>query len=210
MKLYSLYIGLILFTIVCKNKQLPASKYKSLNIEIDSNESDLLRYDGIYNLYHISKEDDSLSILNRSKYFALSPMVFYKNNKVIKIFFSHYYKSELETYIPEFIKSGYYNYGNFKIKGYKLNIEMDYHHSINGMQERLFRTYFEGDIKNNDTIINFRMVPPYPSIFYKKVGQLCNENFEYELSPKMLVFKKFPAKTLIDSTKIQLNPKTRK
>jgi hypothetical protein len=64
-------------------------------------------------------------------------------------------------------------------------------------------SYFQGVIKNTDTIQGWRMVPPYPEFAQKY--EMNKKFFEDLTTPKDLYFKSVPAKTIIDPSKAWVN-----
>ncbi len=54
---------------------------------------------------------------------------------------------------------------------------------LRGMRQKTFFAYFEGEIKNRDTIVNWRMVEPYP-----KAPRKFNDDFKELIEPKLMYF----------------------
>ncbi len=69
-----------------------------------------------------------------------------------------------------------------------------------GITQRLL-TYFQGYLKNRDTIIGWHMIPPYPNI---RVAPNQGE-FDSFIEPRDLYFKKVPIDKLIDPRKAWIN-----
>ena len=58
--------------------------------------------------------------------------------------------------------------------------------------------YFKGTMLNNDTIVDWHMVPPYPNEDVK-----VNNNFEFFTQPKLLYFIENPEMKQLDSLMLQ-------
>ena len=168
----------------------------------------VLRFDGVYTTY-----DTTRSPVNGQRYcdryFLDNFFSFYKNGMVMRsalVFFEPY---QAAKYLSNFMQ--YYNneengqLGVFSIIN-KDTIDIicyDRYRVDNGYIND-FITHFKGIIKNADTIVNLKVVPPYPDV--KPAHKLTRErNLKVINQPLMLVFKPFAAKKLVDSNNFWIN-----
>lgn len=86
---------------------------------------------------------------------------------------------EYYTKFREFPKS----VGSYSIIGRTITADVPIGLYVWGMRVKLFEAHFTGTLKNSDTILDWRMVPPYP-----KAPKKFNGDFKDLIAPKMLYF----------------------
>jgi hypothetical protein len=155
--------------------------YRITGIDLDSIRPDstsLIRFDGLYSLYETSAGQKG------ERYKTYSPLIFLNSQKV-----------------KWGIYGGSYNFDDLKLSTYRkypfsANDVGDYvvHDDTiwakipvdlygRGGLMTTYEVYFQGGLKNRDTIVNWHMIPPYP-----KVRKMEKENFKFLLKPNMLYF----------------------
>lgn len=92
------------------------------------------------------------------------------------------------------------SWGKFKLFKDTIKTHFRYQFYTRGMRTKYYDVHFEGIVKNDSTITNWKMIPPYPN-----PNKNWNENFEGLKKPKTLVFISFPAVKLIDSNNAWVN-----
>ena len=173
----------------CRTSQPTPNNLENITKEfsIDTNR---IRFNGIYNTYDTSLTHRG----DRSNEISVTDVfiVFIKKNKIFRdgcctidsiAFQPEFYKrldsAWIGTYMIKrdsifaYIPTGLYKYG--------------------GMTRTLNANY-SGYIKNRDTIIDWKMVPPFPDVNPK-----ANGNFIYHTTPRMLYFIKNDAVRCLDS-----------
>ena len=88
---------------------------------------------------------------------------------------------------------------NYYIVDSFLHLCRPYVFTVRGGGQKHYIAHFQGEIKNRDTIINWRMVPPFPTIANSKNGQRYNNGFKTELKPKLLYFIQSEELSKLDS-----------
>ena len=73
--------------------------------------------------------------------------------------------------------------GTISMKNTKIEATLPISLHVWGMRLKTFEAHFEGEVKNQDTIINWHMVVPYP-----KAPKKFNGNFKDLITPKLLYF----------------------
>jgi hypothetical protein len=159
--------------------------------------NNLLRYDGVYSLYDTHKGNDSIPMLQRA--FLIEPIRFFENR-----YFMHTsvcYVEE-ETY-QKFNKRNLYNkspgrnQGCFFIHNDSLYMIGKFSFYWRGKISKFYIAHFRGYIKNQDTITDWKMIPPYPNIDFEGNYHLLNQN-----QPAMYTFKPLKFDSVIDPNKL--------
>ena len=179
-KLNIIFIGLILFTLKNSSCVPSFSKiYDNQGPDLSSLSGDSvssLRFDGLYNLYdtsHSSYPDPEKR--NFEVYAICEPLIFINNKNVIwesNILYNDYVPLSIQHY-NHYLNPLFENtVGNYIFKNdtiiAKTPISLFHPH---GMVINLCNAYFQGVIKDRDTILNWHMIPPYP-----KVSESINAN----------------------------------
>lgn len=73
--------------------------------------------------------------------------------------------------------------GVIQVNDVKIKARLPIELYVWGMRLKTFTAHFEGTIKNRDTILDWKMVPPYP-----KAPKKFNNDFKELLKPKLLYF----------------------
>ncbi len=150
-----------------------------------------IKHGGIYNTYDTTLLPCGVkrSILYKTDHF----IVFLQKSRI--------YRNGLVSQSNIFFKDDYYKQnvdsnrlGKYKIKDDTIHAIIPTSFALRGMRMKYFDAYFQGYIKNADTILDWKMVPPYP-----KVNPKFNDYFTYELTPKLLYFIKNNAVIYLDS-----------
>jgi len=165
------------------------------------NESKKLDTQILFNGYY-NEEEEVLGSLHHfavNKYNTL-PIFFFKNGLICYDYFVAYDSSDLrkDLFSPRILKKKQWlmNWGTYKIEGNQIKaiIILMYWDAFIWEPEA---TYFAGTIQDQNTIINWHPVPPYPKIKHGG-GKLRMIN-------TTLKFKLFEYKKLIDSNKAWVN-----
>lgn len=178
--------GLIFFVtilIMQCNSVYDVHKLEGLDLSfIDFKDSSSLRFDGLYTLYDTSMLE--CGVKNNQHYAIYSPLIFINPKQVIWQNGLGYFDNKalsLTNYIdyPNFEKFvGDYVFNNDTLLA-KIPITL----YGGGMRQKIYEAYFQGVVKNKDTILNWRMIPPYP-----KANERLNGNFHFLKTPHMLHF----------------------
>lgn len=140
-----------------------------------------LRSDGLYNTY-----DTSLMRCgerHNSHYSLFETLVIINTEKI------NYNYGEGDLNLAPLKLTHYDNkfllesVGSYQIKGSSIVASVPINLFIWGMRLKPFIAHFEGEIINQDTIINWHMVAPYP-----KAPKKFNNNFKDLIAPKLLYF----------------------
>ena len=92
------------------------------------------------------------------------------------------------------------SWGKFSIENNLIKVNFCYQFFARGLRMKYFDANFEGVIRDENTITNWRMVAPYP-----KVNNELNKNFEELKISKTLKFVPEEGITLIHSDKAWIN-----
>lgn len=141
-----------------------------------------LSFDGLYNTYDTSRMNcgDKTS----EHYTTYHFLIFLKGETI-------FYTNILGTLDNAPFKREFYKrfkpdeLGSYKIVGDSLYATIPSYFALSGMRLRLFDAHYAGYIKNSDTIVGWKMIPPYP-----KVKPRLNDYFKTDTAPKMLYFIK--------------------
>lgn len=151
-----------------------------------------IRFDGFYNTYDTSL---TFSGSNRNEIYTSDYFVVFTSK-------NHIYRSGGVTIDSIPFTQDYYrnlkpkNIGNYWISGDSLCALVPIALFVRGGRLKLFNAHFSGEIKNKDTIINWKMIPPYPDVKPK-----WNQYFISDTTPRMLYFLKTEAVRYLDSIK---------
>ena len=191
-KYYVLLTSIILFQSCKSNYQTP-NNIGQLALEISAIDTNKIRFDGIYNVY-----DTSLLYSGEKAneaYVTINDVVFTKNGFVhrgsgVTTDSIHFTK---ESWLRSCLKFNYL-WGNYITVGDSIYAYTQLEMFIRGGRLKPFYANFSGYIKNRDTILNWRMVRPYP-----KVNPEWNQNFINDTTPRMLYFIKNDAVKCLDT-----------
>lgn len=166
---------------------VPIKAYTQPNHEVKNNKAEynsliVLRSYGLYNTYDTSLMPCGERI--NIHFNTYSPLFILNENKAVYIhktgdkgtvFTSDKYFQKLQS--DQSIQ------GTYSVENKKIKASLPINLFVWGMRIKTFTTHFEGEVINRDTIINWRMVPPYP-----KAPKKFNADFEDLLTPKLLYF----------------------
>jgi hypothetical protein len=173
-------IILFLFAFILPSVEYSASFYKEDGLMNTPN----IRLDGFYNTFDTSF---SVNCGKRAyeRYTTKDIVVFLRDNQV-------FYNGRMGSYsMPDF-QNGYLQregpkmIGTYRIKGDSLYATIPTQFLLHAQRYEYFSAHYVGFIKNEDTILSWKMVPPYPKIKLK-----FNEFFHVDTTPKMLYFVKY-------------------
>lgn len=171
----------LFFSIVCffSCTKVPETKTYMIPRNVDVKDTSQVYFSGFYNTVNDVDE----------KYFSLREVVFCKNGK-IKIWNGASYNQEALT--CDFYKKVSKNqFGSFAISQNVIDAYLPVVVIKRGMVYKTLNAHYQGYIKNRDTIINWKIVPPFP----KEVGkwEVMLENNKKLFSPQTLYFVKTDA-----------------
>ena len=181
---------------------------------VDTLGPDIRKFDRIEGKYHprtdgaYSLEQDSVTWFGKKVttfYKVYSPMIFLNDTNV-------FWWNGMGSTDSSLVKLSIYTPSNFMkpLVGYyvinrdTLHIKMPVTLVGSGKQLIFHTAYFQGILINNDTIMDWHMVPPYP-----KVNMEWNRNLNFYTKPKMLHFIENPELKQLDSLMLQV-PKPEK
>jgi hypothetical protein len=139
-----------------------------------------LRTDGLYTV-----KDNAISIYDgKPKPKVYSPLIFLNKKKVLwTVNVVSYDDSDLKL-------SSYLDYPNFTdaigdyvVRNDTIWAKIPITLKGRGAALNAYESYFQGEIKNRDTIINWHMIPPFP-----KANRKWNDNFDFLIKPNQLYF----------------------
>lgn len=149
-----------------------------------------IRFDGFYNTYDTSLNNNGC---NRNDVYTSDHLViFTKEDRIFRmdgvsidsiVFTEDYYRNLKPK-----------NIGNYWINGDSIFALVPTALFVRGGRLKLFNAYFSGVIKNKDTLINWKMIPPYPDVKPK-----WNQYFVSDTTPRMLYFIKTESVRYLDS-----------
>lgn len=139
-----------------------------------------LKYNGIYN----TLDTQILACGQRAdkRYTTNSFAFFTRNNRVFREIGVNIDNSFREC--EYFRKIQKENYGKYYIQGDSIFARLPTTIILRGMRYKTFVANFSGCIKNSDTIISWKLVPPYPVKFTKFV----KEHNKTIIEPQILYF----------------------
>jgi hypothetical protein len=169
-------------------------------------ENTQIRFNGFYNnetefLENLNSTEKS-KLNSQNNYFATSPIIFFKNGL---IYFSHAsYTGELRNIPSAITMYGERNWGTFELTNDSIKAIIYCQFSRKAVETKCYLPcYFSGIIKDDETIIDWHMVQPYPKIILE-----TNINrFGSFIKPSILKFKVAGGKTKfnIDSNAVWVN-----
>lgn len=167
-----------------------------------------LRFDGYYNPYDTTRGYIGNAPIGEritDMYYLTNFFSFYKNGLCLAKMGSYRDGAEVNSLciynrFTEEQNKGYSEWGAYKITDDTLEILCYRHFSKRGDLLKSYLTHYRGILKGRDSIVDFKMMPPYPHVNAK-----INDNFAYEIGPQVLIFKRNPCKAYIDSDAVWLN-----
>ena len=197
-----LFAPLIFFCVGCasvhtrsQDRQL-SELLKSYNKEAVSG----VRFDGVYSFYDTSVNYCGTRIADQSEY--ASPIFFFANG----LFIGYNGSTSDSKFLVQDVQNSVLtkrhhilDVAAFEVRNDTIKATGSFVMSTSGNTIRHFIAHFRGILKSPDTIVNWRMVPPYPKISWRL------NDLDYLKKPRMLVFKSLAGKTQIDSNAIWIN-----
>lgn len=141
-----------------------------------------LRTDGLYSTYDTSRMPCGERRMEHYKIF--SPIYILNDSNAVYLSGGGDMGTSLSsiTYFQN-LKSFQNIVGTFSIQEEKIKASLPVELYVWGMRLKKFIAHFEGTIKSRDTILDWKMVPPYP-----KAPKKFNNDFKELLKPKLLYF----------------------
>lgn len=171
---------------------------KPLNIISDSNAFDTIkiRFDGFYNVLDTIKITYNCPAKGKTGneiYTSISQVIFYNNNIYMSPggtvdnspFMCEYYKSIIKWHKDH--KEDLF--GNYLIKKDSIYAYLAVTLKTWGMISKTLKCNYRGYIKNKDTIVDWKIIPPYP----KGTSKFVLENNKDLFKPQTLYFVKTDA-----------------
>ena len=190
---------LILFSLIFICTNCGSRYYSNINRqkivwELPDDTCNLIRYDGLYNAYdtsifHSGERLNEILVTD-------GEVIFFKNGKVINFTSGIEDSAALD---PKFYKRfSSKKLGKYTTKDDSIFVYAPISLFIWGMRLRLYYAHYSGYIKNRDTILNWKMIPPYPDVNLR-----LNDYLKEYTTPKMLYFIKTDAIRSLDSISAQ-------
>lgn len=139
-----------------------------------------LRTDGVYSTYNTSVSKGNLEV--KADYFTYNHLNVINSDNII-------YSNGIGSYDNHFLKIKSYQNRIPMLGSYKIISDTIHAFDIPislmawGGKLKIYHANFIGIIKNTDTIVQWRMISPYPN-----ANKRLNDNFKFELTPKLLYF----------------------
>ena len=159
----------------------PYKVYRISGIDLSSIQADRafsLRLDGLYTT--IDVEVDTFE----QKFKTLTPLIVLNTQKAIFVLESNFndVALSLEYYINTRRFKDYV--GDYVVRNDTIWAKIPILLSGTGEIPKIYESYFQGEIKNRDTIVNWRMIRPFP----KANRKLNEESFRHLIKPHQLRF----------------------
>lgn len=174
----------------CKPRQYTDSKFDYSKKDFYQFDSTKIRFDGYYSAYDSFSKNSFIN--TNPPCISLYPLVFIKKNRLFFLGTCVTYDAFQRCDFYKKIKTNYI--GNFVIKGDSIFAYTPTEFNVWGMRGKPYYTNYSGYLKNSDTIINWRMIPPYPNVDLR-----FNECFYNDTIPRKLSFIKTDAVKCLDS-----------
>ncbi len=141
-----------------------------------------IRSDGLYSLCDASTSTNSEKPVN---YYIYSPLVFLNDSVGRWKNYAGYYNDEplrmdFYTQLGKHFEIGV---GRYVLSSDTLFAKLPITLYGGGMRQQIYEAYFQGTLKNRDTIVDWHMIPPYP-----KANRRLNDDFDFLKTPHMLYF----------------------
>jgi hypothetical protein len=158
----------------------PYKVYKISGIDLNAIQIDTafaLRLDGLYSA--VAVEIDTFE----QKFKTITPLNILNNQKATMTFECNFNDAAflLQYYINTRLFTAYV--GDYVVRKDTIWAKLPVQFYGRGMIPKIYESYFQGEIKNRDTIVNWRMIRPFP-----KVNRNWNEDFEFLTKPHQLYF----------------------
>jgi hypothetical protein len=199
---------LMLYGCIMKIEKPSAAFLSTLNEPPRDFSGSKLKFNGFYENSTFRADElrlDAQGRINTDKYYSVKPMFFFINGLVIM---DNAVSYDSTSYVNFMGSKGIINEQTFQAWG-PFSIRHDtiraivYHFFFKNaaIGKRKNLAYFEGILKDSATIINWKMVPPYPKVNMEANGG----TMESEKKESTLKFVAFPAKANIDSNNVWIN-----
>jgi hypothetical protein len=221
MKIKILALALIVLSSIILNScrtgvytQAPSYEFSTIINDSSGTENGKLNFNGAYHFIEESNYNQGTDYENGKPTRVVAvpyldkPVFFLKNNlmffdNTLSLDSSVFFTGERMYGTDEKHYSN--NWGTYKIENNVITAIFYYPYVGGnlvgkGYTQRLL-TYFQGNIKNRDTITDWHMIPPYPNIS-SKANQYEFNSF---MTPRELYFKKVPIDKLINPDSAWIN-----
>lgn len=179
-------LGILLFATIALFKCTSVYKVHEINgIDINAIKGDTnfpLRIDGLYSLYDTTMMECGEKV--KDHYIIYSPLIFINQNNAIwdnNLGYLDNKALSLNNYeeYPRFEN----NVGVFKIRNDTIIAKLPINLYGGGMRQLKYEAYFQGVIKNKNTIVDWHIIPPYP-----KANKRLNDDFQFLKTPHTFHF----------------------
>lgn len=155
------------------------------------------------NGFYENAAPQKIKTTSKGKYYAADPLYFYGNNVVL---YQRGLAADSAGYADYFLRSDpakgdlARHSGAYEISRDTLKVILIRLFNNNHSQKYKYGIcYYQGIIKNKDSIVDWKMVAPFPP-FSEEFNHI-----EKEKIPSTLIFRSFPAKNRLDSNKVWVN-----
>jgi hypothetical protein len=158
----------------------PYKVYKISGIDLNAIQADTtfrFRTEGLYSA--IDVEIDTFE----ERFKTITPLIILNHQKSILTFELNFNDAafRLEYYANTRNFTDYV--GDYVIRNDTIWAKLPILFNGRGMIPKIYESYFQGEIKNRDTLVNWRMIRPFP-----KINRNLNEDFEFLTKPHQLGF----------------------
>jgi hypothetical protein len=157
----------------------PYKVYKISGIDLNAIQADTtfrFRTEGLYSA--IDAEIDTFE----EKFKTIIPLIILNNQKAILI--NEAYSHNATLHLKHYFVHNFTDYvGDYVIRNDTIWAKLPILFNGRGMIPKIYESYFQGEIKNRDTLVNWRMIRPFP-----KINRNLNEDFEFLTKPHQLGF----------------------
>jgi hypothetical protein len=185
------FILLLFFSFFLKGGYMQTGQnYRCAKVNPLISDTAKIRFDGIYNPYDtsITPRGDKRNLIYKTDNF----IVLFNNGKTYRCSSVSLDSAVFQEKYYTFLDSA--SLGNYKIINDSIFACTPTAFYKWGMRRKFFNAHYSGYIKNKDTIVDWKMVHPYPDVNPK-----YNFNFIYHTTPRMLYFIKNDAIRCLDS-----------
>ncbi len=192
----------------CNSSKNPKASEQFIDLMIKKKNLDdvNLNFSGFYNKDIQENALISEVIVSQGKYFSENPFFFFRNGLIFSLVGqasdSGGFSRGILKYPPT-TKYGNRNWGTYDVNRDTINamIFCQLSRNDNAQLYAYRECHFQGLIKDSVTIVDWKLIPPYP-IYSERFDKGLIDDF---INPSVLKFKKFPVKDSIDSNSVWVN-----
>ncbi len=143
-----------------------------------------LRHDGLYTLHDTSLMECGVKVNDHYKIY--SPLLIINDTALRWGNYVGYFDNQPMTFefYEQFLGKHFESrVGKYLLRNDTLLAKIPIILYGRGRRQEIYEAYFEGIVKNRDTILSWQMIPPYP-----QANEKWNDGFQFLKTPHMLCF----------------------